>query len=90
MQSSQICRVCSSLQKLAYEYFCPHFEKQDYHSRHRQFFDGHQGVLHIMRLFLINRKLNLFMIGILIEIFVLYSLQTFDTDICPSRSALDL
>ena len=38
-------------------------------------FDGHQGVLHILRVNLINRKLNLFMIDILIDMCVLYSLN---------------
>ena len=42
--------------------FWPRFEKQE--GQHGRLFDGHEGVLHILRLYLINRKLNLFMIDI--------------------------
>ena len=38
--------------------FLVSFEKQD--GRHRGFFDSNQGFLHILRLFLIYGKLNLF------------------------------
>ena len=40
--------------------FGAHFEKQDGSRGH--FFDGHQGVFHIPRLFLIHEKLNPFMV----------------------------
>ena len=65
VESSQICSVCASLQKLAWEYLGSHFEKQ--YGRHRSFFDGHPGVLYILRLFLIYEKLNVFMVDIFNE-----------------------
>ena len=40
-------------------------------------------------LFLIYEELKLFMVDILIDIHVLYSLQKFDHEDCPSRSAVD-
>ena len=42
--------------------FWLHFEKHD--GRHWYFFDGHQGALDILRLFLIDQKLILFIIDI--------------------------
>ena len=62
--------TCSSSQTLAYEYVWPNFEKQD--GPHKLFLNGHEEVLHIMRLFHINRKLNLFIVDILIDTCVLY------------------
>ena len=41
----QIHRVCSSLQNLDWEYFWPHFEKQD--GRHRRFFVSHKKCLYL-------------------------------------------
>ena len=64
--SSQICKGMFIITKFCLGFLWPHFEKQD-----RRFLDGHQVVLHILRLFLINRKWIIFMI------------DTFNRNMCP-------
>ena len=44
-QRSQIRRICSPLQNLDWEYFWPHFEKQD--GRHGRFFVSHEKCLYL-------------------------------------------
>ena len=66
--------------------FWLHLKKQD--GRHRVFLnDSLERALHILQLFLIYGKLNHMVF--LIDIYVLYSIHTFDLEACPYRSALD-